>query len=302
MQQVYRDFLEEDLAIPVIAGVKTESEKFAGAVRTHTVEAMMGGKHWALQAGTAHNLGDHFGQVYDIRYLDHDGQRKTACSTSWGMSHRTIGALVMVHGDEAGLKLPPKVAPIQVVIVPIWRTAAERPGVEAAVEATAALLRPTTRVRVDWRDERTPGRKFAEWELKGVPLRVEIGPRDVASDQAVLVRRDTRAKTVVATSGLIEAVRDALASIQADLLTAAKRALADHIIDVDDFDKLSERVAANAGWSLVHWCGAADCEAELKTRTKATIRCIPNDAEDEAGSCLVCGRSSDRRVVVARAY
>ncbi len=302
MQGVYKDFLEEDLGIPVIAGVKTESEKFAGAVRTHTVEAMMGGKFWALQAGTSHDLGDHFGRVFEIRFLDRDGQRKFACSTSWGLSHRTIGATIMVHGDEAGLKLPPTVAPIQVVIVPIWRNADELAAVETAVERVRATIGSGVRVRVDWREERTPGRKFAEWELKGVPLRIEIGPRDVAADQVTLVRRDTRARMAIPVSQVAAAVEAELVASQAALLAAAKRMLAERTVEVDDEATLAERVAGNAGWSLVHWCGDAVCEAALKARTKATIRCIPADAPEERGRCVICGAESERRVVVARAY
>jgi prolyl-tRNA synthetase len=191
MLEVYRAFLEEDLAIPVVPGVKTESEKFAGALRTHTVEAMMGGKFWALQAGTSHDLGDHFARVFGIRFLDRDGERKLAYSTSFGLSHRVVGATVMVHGDDAGLKLPPRVAPVQAVVIPIWRGETEKETVTRAVGRVEERLAPVARLRVDWREERTPGFKFNEWELKGAPLRLEVGPRDVAADQVTIVRRDT---------------------------------------------------------------------------------------------------------------
>jgi len=302
MLAVYRRFYEEDLAIPVVAGVKSEAEKFAGARRTHTVEAMMGGKFWALQAGTSHDLGDHFGRAFGIRFLDRDGERKYAQNTSWGLSTRAVGAVVMVHGDDAGLKLPPAVAPVQVVVVPITRQGGEDAAVESAVERIVARLAPLARVRVDRRPERTPGYKFNEWELKGVPLRLEIGPRDVAAGQAVLVRRDTREKLAVPLETLAPTVERLLAEIQAGLFAAARRTLAERTAGVGSSEELAERAASNAGWSLAHWCGDPACEARVKAETKATIRCIPNDAPAEDGRCVVCGRRSGRRVVFARAY
>lgn len=302
MLEVYRAFLEEDLAIPVVPGIKTESEKFAGALRTHTVEAMMGGRFWALQAGTSHDLGDHFGRVFGIRFLDRDGERKFAYNTSWGLSHRVVGATVMVHGDAGGLKLPPAVAPVQAVVIPIWRTPEELATVEAAVARVSERLAPVARLRVDWREDRTPGFKFTEWELKGVPLRVEVGPRDVAAERVTLVRRDSRQKAAVPLDTLAATVEALLAEIQADLFTAAKRMLADHRVEVDDYAALADRVAANAGWSLAHWCGDAACEARVKAETKATIRCIPRDLPPEPGRCIVCGGMSEQRVIFARAY
>jgi prolyl-tRNA synthetase len=304
MLEVYRGFFEEDLAIPVVPGLKTESEKFAGALRTHTIEAMMGGKFWALQAGTSHDLGDHFGRVFDIRFLDRDGERKWAFNTSWGLSHRAVGATVMVHGDDAGLKLPPVVAPVQVVVIPIWRTDGDLAAVEVAVKRIKERLAPVARVRVDWRDDRTPGFKFNEWELKGAPLRLEVGPRDVALDQAIVVRRDTREKQAVSLAALAPAVEGLLSEIQVDLFRAAKQMLEQHIAEVESFEELATRVAANAGWSLAHWCGDADCEARVKVETKATIRCIPRDlpVAPDRGKCIVCGTASDRRVIFARAY
>jgi prolyl-tRNA synthetase len=302
MLEVYRNFFEEDLAIPVVPGLKTESEKFAGALRTHTVEAMMGGKFWALQAGTSHDLGDHFGRVFDIRFLDRDGARKWAFNTSFGLSHRAVGATVMVHGDDAGLKLPPAVAPVQVIVIPIWRTNGDLATVEQAVQRITERLAAVARVRVDWREDRTPGFKFNEWELKGAPLRLEIGPRDVAADQAILVRRDTREKQPVSISSLAPAVEAVLGEIQAELFNAAKRMLAEHTAEVNSFEELALQVATNAGWSLAHWCSDAVCEARVKAETKATIRCIPRDLPAESGRCIMCGGTSDRRVVFARAY
>ncbi len=253
MLEVYRAFFEEDLAIPVVPGLKTESEKFAGALRTHTVEAMMGGKRWALQAGTSHDLGDHFGRVFGVRFLDRDGERKHAFGSSWGLSTRAVGAVVMVHGDDAGLKLPPKVAPVQVVVVPIWRKADDLARIEQIVDRIGDRLSPVARLRVDWRDDRTAGYKFNDWELKGVPLRLEVGPRDAAADQAVLVRRDTREKLTVPLDALAPAVERVLNEIQSDLFAAARRMLDVHTEPVDTFAALAARVAANAGWSLAHW-------------------------------------------------
>jgi prolyl-tRNA synthetase len=302
MLEVYRGFFEEDLAIPVVPGLKTESEKFAGALRTHTIEAMMGGKFWALQAGTSHDLGDHFGRVFDIRFLDRDGERKWAFNTSFGLSHRAVGATVMVHGDDAGLKLPPVVAPVQVIVIPIWRTDGDLATVEEAVRRITKRLASVVRVRVDWREDRTPGYKFNEWELKGAPLRLEVGPRDVAADQAILVRRDTREKEPVSISSLAPVIEALLGEIQTDLFSAAKRMLDEHSAEVESFEELAARVAANAGWSLAHWCGDAACEAQVKAETKATIRCIPRDLPAGPGKCIVCGATSERRVIFARAY
>jgi prolyl-tRNA synthetase len=302
MLEAYRQLLEDDFAIPVVVGTKTESEKFAGALHTYTVEAMMGGKFWALQAGTSHNLGDHFGRVFGIEFLDRDGVRKFAHSTSWGLSHRVIGATVMIHGDATGLKLPPRVAPIQVVVVPIQGRDGDLARIEGAVARIEALLAPVARIRVDRRDDRTPGYKFNEWELKGVPLRVEVGPRDVAAEQAVVVRRDTREKQAVSLAQLPAVVEQLLVAIQADLFATAKRMVADHTAEVGSFDELAARVADNAGWSLAHWCGDAACETRIKNETKATIRCVPFDRTPETGRCLVCNGSSSARVIVARAY
>jgi prolyl-tRNA synthetase len=208
----------------------------------------------------------------------------------------------MVHGDDSGLKLPPRVAPIQVVIVPIWRSSEEMERVETAVKRISERLAPIARVRVDWRDDHTPGFKFNEWELKGVPLRLEVGPRDVAAEQAVVVRRDTREKTPVPIANLADTVSTLLDEIQAGLFDAAKRMLEERTAEVETFDELAARTAANAGWSLAHWCGDVTCEARVKAETKSTIRCIPRDPPPESGRCIVCGGVSEQRVVFARAY
>lgn len=303
MLEVYRDFVETELAIPVIPGQKTESEKFAGALRTYTIEAMMGGKHWALQSATSHNLGDHFGRVFDIQYLDAQGQRRYAFNTSWGLSHRTVGAMVMVHGDDRGLKLPPRVAPIQVIIVPIWRSEEERAKVEALVDTVRARLLEHVRVYADLRDDKTPGWKFNEWDLKGVPIRLEIGPRDVAQDQVTLVRRDILGERItVPVSQVVEAVLEELNALQQRLYDAAKAMLERYTEDVEQYEQLKERVAANAGFNRAFWCGSAECEARVKAETKATIRCIPFVQPETLGPCIVCGMPGKHQVIWARAY
>jgi prolyl-tRNA synthetase len=302
MLEVYRDFVETELAIPVISGIKSESEKFAGALRTYTIEAMMGGKNWALQSGTSHNLGDHFGKVFEIEFLDRDGERKFAFNTSWGLSHRTIGAIVMVHGDTNGLKLPPRVAPIQAVIVPIWRKEAERDHVEDYVSQIQATLGDDVRVFVDRRDDKTPGWKFSEWELKGVPLRIEAGPRDVDNGQVVLVRRDTREKRPVPIAELHEEVQRLLVEIQQDMLDAARQRLNDLSVRVASRDELYERARSNAGFSIAGWCGSETCETRVKADSHATIRCIPLEQPSDAGTCIVCGEAALHEVVFARAY
>jgi prolyl-tRNA synthetase len=306
MLDVYREVLEQELCVPVVPGVKSESEKFAGAHRTYTVEAMMGGKNWALQAGTSHNLADHFGKVFDIQFLDRDGARKHAFSTSFGLSQRTIGAVVMVHGDERGLKLPPRIAPIQAVIVPILSKKGTAAEVLTAARAIRDDLANDVRVRIDERDDRSPGFKFNHWELRGVPVRIEIGPRDLAAGQAVLVARDTGEKTTVALDTLKPTLLRMLDEMQQRLLAAARERMARLTEDVGSWETLAVRVAANAGWNRVWWCGDAACEARVKAETKATIRCIPfdqpGDQRDRSGSCIACGRSAAEQVIMARAY
>jgi prolyl-tRNA synthetase len=302
MLDVYQDVLERELAIPVVPGVKSESEKFAGAWRTYTVEAMMGGKNWALQAGTSHNLADHFGKVFGIQFLDRDGTRKHAFSTSFGFSFRTIGAVVMVHGDERGLKLPPRVAPIQTIIVPILSKKGSAADVLGAARTIRDSIQGDVRVRIDERDDRSPGFKFNHWELRGVPIRMEIGPRDLAASQVVLAMRDTGEKIVVPMDELGTVLPRMLAEMQDRMLATARQRLLDLTEDVLSWDVLVDRVAANAGWNRVWWCGDEACETRVKTETKATIRCIPFDQPGGQGSCIVCGKSSTQQVIMARAY
>lgn len=301
MLDIYREFIEQELAIPVIPGVKSESEKFAGAVRTYTVEAMMGGKYWALQSGTSHYLGENFSKAFGIEFLDSDGVRKFAHGTSWGLSQRTIGAVVMVHGDDAGLKLPPRVAPIQAVVVPIWRKEPERDAVEEHVGRVVAAL-GDVRTFVDRRDDKTPGWKFNEWELRGVPLRIEVGPRDVQNGNAVVVRRDTREKQVLAVDQIGTIVPTLLDAIQLDMYTAALKRQTERTIEVASLNELYERAATNAGFSVAAWCGDEACEMTVKEASKATIRCLPLDQPSEVGPCIVCGRPGQAQAIFARAY
>jgi prolyl-tRNA synthetase len=301
MLDIYRDFVETELAIPVIAGVKSDSEKFAGAEDTYTIEAMMGGKRWALQSGTSHYMGQNFARAFGIDFLDAAGERKLAWSTSWGLSHRTIGAIVMVHGDDAGLKLPPRVAPYQAVIVPIWRKVEERGAVEEWVNRVSGEL-SEVRTFIDRRDDKTPGWKFNEWELRGVPLRIEIGPRDVQNQQVVVVRRDTREKRSVPIDALAPTVDGLLREIQVAMFEDAADKLRAHTAEVASLDELYERAATNAGFSLASWCGDEACETRVKDESKATIRCLPLDQPATLGRCIVCDRPGTTQAVFARAY
>ena len=304
LDQVYADFVEKELAIPVIKGRKSMTEKFAGALRSYSMEAMMGdGK--ALQAGTSHNLGQNFARAFDIQFLDADGVRKLAWTTSWGTSTRLIGAVIMVHGDEAGLKMPPRVAPTQVVIVPIWRKEEERALVADAVAAVERDLRAAgLRVKADWR-EQTPGFKFNDWELRGVPLRLEIGPKDVQKDQAVLVRRDNRSKEFVPRADLAVRAQTLLAEMQQGMYDAALAFRQSRTYRAATFAELAARMAdrANLGFVEAWWCGSAECEAEIKAQTQATIRCLPFERPAESGGpCVYCGKDATEWAIFAKAY
>jgi prolyl-tRNA synthetase len=303
MLHVYRSFSEEVLAMPVLWGRKTESEKFAGALRTYAIEALMGdGK--ALQAGTSHNLGQHFATAYGIEFLDKDQQRARPWSTSWGTSTRMIGGLIMTHGDDSGLILPPRVAPYQVVIVPIPpRKGDVNEAVLPKARAIAARLRAAgLRVHLDDRDTHQPGFKFADWEMRGVPLRLEIGPKDIEKDQCVLVRRDTREKAFVPLAGLEDDARARLDAIQRDLLVRARRFMADHTTRAATWDEFRRVMADKRGFIVAGWCGDAACEARIKEETKATIRVIPIEGDARAGTCVRCGGASPRDVYFAQAY
>ncbi|MEW6743699.1 MAG: proline--tRNA ligase [Planctomycetota bacterium] len=302
MLGVYRDFCEGFLAIPVMSGLKSESERFAGAESTYCIEALMqDGK--ALQAGTSHNLGQKFAKAFNIQFQGRDKKLEYAWTTSWGMSTRVIGALVMVHGDDQGLVLPPKVAPYQVVLVPIWKSDAEQRTVLQYCERLASTLRnASVRVKVDDRDQYKPGFKFNDWELRGVPLRLEVGPRDVRGQGAVLVRRDTGEKASVGLDDLARRVQGELGAIQQALFEKARRCRDSLTRDVDDYEEFKRLIEAPGGFLRAHWDGTRETEARIKEETKATIRVIPIDAAAEPGRCLVTGRPSGRRVIFARAY
>ena len=300
MLDVYADFAENDAAIPVIKGRKSESEKFAGADTSYAIEAMMGDKR-ALQAGTSHNLGQNFAKAFEIKYLDRNNELQYGWTTSWGVSWRILGAVVMVHGDDQGLVLPPKLAPFQVVIVPIWRSADEKDQVLEATERVKAAL-ADVRVKVDDREEYSPGWKFNEWELRGVPLRIEIGPRDVAEGQVVLARRDIAGdKSVVSMSELAQRVPQTLTAIQTDMLERARQFQQENTYYPTTYEELKE--AVSKGFALAYWCGDPECEAKVKEETKATTRCIPLDQGGVGpGRCAICGKAATERVIFARAY
>jgi prolyl-tRNA synthetase len=301
MLDVYRSFSEEMLAMPVLFGQKTESEKFAGALRTYAIEALMGDGR-ALQAGTSHNLGQHFAEAYGIEYLDRNQQRVKPWSTSWGTSTRMIGGLIMTHGDDQGLVLPPKVAPYQVVIVPIpprkgdWSEAV----LPKAREVAAMLRGAGHRVHLDDRDQFQPGYKYADWEMRGVPVRLEIGPKDIEKDQCVLVRRDTRAKEFVPLAGTAARLGEILDTIQKDLLDRARAFVAANTTRVGTYDEFKQAMAEKRGFIVAGWNGDAAVEARIKEETKATIRVIPMGDPVEA-PCVVTGERG-REVVFAQAY
>jgi prolyl-tRNA synthetase len=300
---LYVKFIEEELAIPVLQGRKTESEKFAGALYTYTMEALMGDAK-ALQMGTSHNLGQNFSKAFDVTFLDRDGTRDFPWSTSWAVTTRLVGAIVMVHGDDKGLRLPPRIAPIQVVIVPIWRKEEDRNKIEPYVtQVQHELLEANIRVKVDWRDQVTPGFKFNDWEMRGVPLRIEIGPRDVDSAQAVFVRRDSRDKRSVQREAISSTALASLDSIQQSLFEQAARFLEEHTATVVSWDELARLLEDRGGFVWIDWCDSQACTQKLAME-KATVRAIPL-VEAEAtpvGPCICCGEPAQFRCVVARSY
>ena len=301
MLHVYRSFSEEVLAMPVIAGRKSESEKFAGALRTYAIEALMGdGK--ALQAGTSHNLGQHFATAYGIEFLDKNQQRALPWSTSWGTSTRMIGGLIMTHGDDSGLIFPPKVAPYQVVIVPIppRKGDVNEAVLPKAREVQKRLRDAGIRVHLDDRDNQLPGFKYADWEMRGVPIRLEIGPKDIEKDQCVLVRRDNREKSFVPLAGLAAKVPEMLTTLQADLLARARAFVAENTTRVSSYDEFKQVMAGKRGFILAGWCGDPAVEAKIKEETKATIRAVPVEDEREA-PCVLTGKPG-REVYFAQAY
>ncbi|NOY98084.1 MAG: proline--tRNA ligase [Chloroflexi bacterium] len=303
MLDVYADFAINDAAVPVIQGVKSENEKFAGAIQSTTIEAMMGDTR-ALQSGTSHFLGQNFAKAFDIQYLDRNNELQYVWTTSWGLSTRFVGAIIMTHGDDQGLILPPKVAPIQVVIVPIHRDEAQKSAVMPVVDRVFAELKAAgIRLKVDDREQVSPGFKFNDWEMRGVPLRIEIGPKDVEKGSVALARRDIpgrEGKSFVPQDGLAAAVAEMLTTIQAALLERATAFRDANIHDPKDYAELQEVV--QDGWAFSWWCGDAACEAKVKEDTKASTRCIPYDQPGGSGKCIVCGKDANKKVYFARAY
>ena len=303
MLDVYADFAINEAAVPVIKGRKSESEKFAGAQASYSIEAMMGDKR-ALQAGTSHNLGQNFARAFNIRYLDRNNELQYCWTSSWGMSTRMIGCIIMVHGDDQGLILPPRLAPIQVVIVPIPGSDAERGTILGACETVRrALSEHGIRVKLDDRDEYSPGWKFNEWELRGVPLRIEIGPRDVAKEQVVVARRDKpgrAGKAFLPMAGLPQAVAELLVQVQHDMLKRAAEFRDANTFEPQDYESFKEAVAN--GFARAWWCGSATCEERIKEETKSTTRNIPLEQPGGSGRCIVCGAPASEMAIFARAY
>ncbi|MBC8366701.1 proline--tRNA ligase [bacterium] len=302
MLDVYVDFAETEMAVPVIKGIKTEREKFAGAVRTYCIESLMGDKK-ALQAGTSHDLGQNFAKAFDVTYQSETGQREFVWATSWGVSTRLVGALVMAHGDDDGIIMPPRLAPIQTVIVPIYKKDDERTATVAEAHRVGKILKDAgIRAHVDDRDNFKPGWKYAEWELKGVPLRLEIGPKDLEKKSVFSARRDIREKMGFPVDGIVDAVNDRLETIQKALFDKAVQFRADNTHRVEDWNQFKDVLENKGGFLYAHWDGSTETEEAIQEETKATIRAIPLDDDFEDGVCVFSGKPSKRRVLFAKAY
>jgi prolyl-tRNA synthetase len=302
MLNVYADFAINDASLPVVSGRKSNSEKFAGAVRSYSIEAMMGDTK-ALQAGTSHFFGQNFAKAFDIQFLDQNNTQQHVWTTSWGLSTRVVGAIIMTHGDDQGLVLPPKLAPIQVIIIPIYKTDEEKTKVLETVGKVEAELSQNFRVKVDSREEVTPGFKFNDWEMRGVPLRIEIGPKDVEKGNVAFARRDKpgkEGKSFVSQEQLSAQVAEMLQSIQASMNEKALAFRWANTYGPRDYEELKEVV--EKGWAHAWWCGNSACEAKVKDETKATTRCIPLEQAGGEGTCIVCGERATEKVIFGRAY
>jgi prolyl-tRNA synthetase len=301
MLDVYADFAVEDGAIPVVKGRKSQSEKFAGADNSYSIEAMMGDTK-ALQAGTSHNLGQNFAKAFEIQYLDRNNLLQYVWTTSWGLSTRFVGAVIMTHGDDQGLVLPPKLAPHQIVLIPIYKNDEEKAKVMPVVAQVERELKGF-RLKTDAREEVTPGFKFNDWEMRGVPLRIEIGPKDVQKGTLAFARRDMpgkAGKSFVEHSQLEAQVAESLQSIQASMFEKALAFRKAHTFEPKDYEELKSVV--DKGWAFAWWCGDDECEAKVKDETKATTRCIPLEQERGKGTCIVCGKPATEKVIFGRAY
>jgi len=299
---IYRDIMEKCMAVPVLVGKKTEKEKFAGALYTTALEAMMPDGR-ALQMGTSHNLGQHFSKVFDIKFIGEDEKEHYVWQTSWGISTRLIGALVMVHADDKGLILPPEIAPVQVVIIPIHFKGKEKEQTqEKAMETCQRLQRQGLSVVLDDRAEYTPGWKFNEWEMKGVPVRVEIGPRDVKQNQVTIARRDTFERSIIKEEEIEETITKLLKDIQKSLYDRAKKLLQEDITTVEDYEKFKTTLKEKGGFIRASWCSNSSCEEKIKEETGATIRIVPFEKEKVVSKCIYCGEEAKEVVYFARAY
>jgi prolyl-tRNA synthetase len=300
MLGIYRIFAEEWMAMPVLAGRKSEGQKFPGAVTTYTIEALMqDGK--ALQAGTSHYLGQNFAKAFDVQFQNRDKQLEYVYATSWGVSTRLVGALVMSHSDDAGLVLPPRLAPIEVVIVPILKAEADNAAIMQAAYRITEPLEDKMRVRLDDRDNVSPGWKFNEWELKGVPIRIELGPKDLAQGQVIVVRRDTGEKKAMPQESLALELPKMLEDIQASLFKKAKERMDAGFVTVETYDDFKKAIKEKPGFVIAPWCGGRECEKRISEKTKATIRLVPATAED-APTCICCGKGPAKKVPFAVAY
>jgi prolyl-tRNA synthetase len=299
---VYADFAEKWMGVPVIQGTKTDSERFAGAVETYTIEALMqDGK--ALQSGTSHFLGQNFAKAFDVQFTDKSGKLEYVWATSWGVSTRLMGALIMAHSDDNGLVLPPKLAPTQIVIVPIYRKAEQLQQISEKANAIKKQLEDKGySVKFDDRDTHKPGWKFAEYEMKGIPVRLAIGPRDLENNTIEVARRDTLEKEVISQDQVIKRVDDLIVDIQQNIYQKALRYREENTRVVDDYEEFQEMMNKEGGFAKAHWDGTAETEEKIKNDTKATIRCIPLENDGEEGKCIVTGKPSKRRVIFARAY
>jgi prolyl-tRNA synthetase len=298
--ELYRQLADDYLAIPVITGLKTESEKFAGADKTYCIEAMMGDKR-ALQAGTSHNLGQNFAKAFDVTFQTKDNQEEWVWATSWGISTRLVGAVILTHGDEKGLRLPPKIAPVQVIVIPISKDDQQTAEVKAYLNPIiAALERSGVRVQVDWTDN-SPGFKFNEWEMKGAPLRMEAGPRDVQQGNVVLARRDTGEKQVLAKNEAVEKIPYLLENIQQGLFEQALKFREENTHNIESYDEF-KKVIKKGGFVRCGWDGTEKTETRVKEETKATIRCIPFDENPSGLTCVFSGQPAKHEVIYAKAY
>ena len=298
MLQVYYDFVTEDLAIPLICGKKTESEKFAGAEDTYTIEAMMYDGR-ALQSATSHYFGQNFTKPFDVKFQNREGKQEYAYQTSWGISTRLIGAIIMAHGDNRGLKLPPKVAPIQAVIVPI---AMHKEGVKEKAQEIYNLLKDKFRMEIDLRDQVSPGYKFNDWEMKGVPLRIEMGPRDIENGVCVLVRRDTAEKITVNINELEKTINDLLEEIHTNMFETCKKRMEEKTTIAYNLEEFKANMDKEQGFIKTMWCGNAECEAKIKELTGAKSRCMPFEQEHISDTCVCCGNKAEKMVIWGRQY